>query len=253
MVKKYINNVLTICMTVFFAIMSVCFLFLAVMILTDIICTSVAKKKAEPSSLKVAYEQALSEEGSVWVAEEIDAWFAVSDYYEEKHSGRAYGKIFVDNQWEDAVLLIWNSRGKGDEGILSTDLVDEDGHETIFVGGNITFTENEIIYEGFSSYIECFNELDNITYKKLDSLSYGNGGYWSEKTDIEFELFSNGIFEMERDKAKVKGLLQFDYYDIILEVSENETYVFNRGENGDLIYVESKSNNEYLMGEYVFH
>lgn len=247
------KNVLMTCTIVFTGIMSVCFLFAAVLFLINIIHTYVAEKAAEPSSLKVAYEQALSEEGSVWVAEEIDAWFYVSDYSVEKYGGRAYGKILINNEWRDAVLLDWDSYGRGDDGKLSAELVEEDGKMSIFSGGDITFTENEIIYEGFKCWEGFFEELDKITYKKLASLRYGGTPYWSEDTDIRFELFSDGIFEMKKEGTTVRGFIKFDCYDIILEVSENETYVFNRGENGNLIYIGAKSNNDILKGRYIFY
>lgn len=49
MIKKKIKNPLMICIIVFTGIMSVCFLFAAVLFLINIIFTCVAKKTAEPS------------------------------------------------------------------------------------------------------------------------------------------------------------------------------------------------------------
>jgi len=58
---------------------------------------------------------------------------------------------------------------------------------------------------------------------------------------------------MYRNGTTFKGFIRFDCYDIILEMSEEENYVFNRGENGSLIYDDEKSQNDVLIGQYIFY
>ncbi len=192
-------------------------------------------------------------ENTMWVSENPQAWFIISENskFKVRYSEQQCGAIYINGKWNSYVPVnFFVSR------------VDFSAMEQ--------WEENNTEYaeEGFSGNwkrklngtftVQIFDEYQNFFGEELKTLKYHafpaitNYRYTAESSDITFTLYNDYTASIHyADGTEVECDAWQEYYSLILEVSEEDKYVFTR-DGTSLVYDADNSSGDLFEEGDIF-